>query len=246
MNIRVSTVTAVAAGLVLLGACATPDATRDIYDPLEPTNRAIHGANKALDRSVLRPAAYTYRAVPKDVRQVGSNFAANLAVPGTVVNDLLQFHLGDAIHNTLRFAMNSTLGLGGLFDPASGAGLDARPSDFGETLYVWGVGEGAYVELPLLGPSNARDATGQMVDLFFNPIGNILPANAQWTRNAAFVAQTLNDRANYGDLVDSVLYESEDSYAQSRLFYLENRRFSLGQDAQAEEDQYDIYDQAFQ
>ncbi len=231
---------------LLAAGCADPVTRGDIHDPFEPTNRKIHGANKTLDRALLRPAANEYGHLPPELRQGASNFADNLSVPGTVVNDLLQFHIEDAIHNTLRFAINTTVGLGGLWDPASKAGIEPRPSDFGETLHVWGFGEGAYVELPLLGPSTTRDTVGIVADIFLDPMGNILPADAQWLIPASFVTNKLNDRASFSQTVDSVLYESEDSYAQTRLFYLESRRFQLGGADEAEDELYDLYEEALE
>jgi len=232
--------------LLALAGCAGPEVTSGVYDPLEPANRQMHAANKGLDRALLRPAANGYGQIPPDLRRGVSNFADNLSVPGTVVNDLLQFRVEDALHNTLRFAINTTVGLGGILDPASKAGIEARSSDFGETLHVWGVAEGAYIELPAFGPSTARNTAGMVVDIFLDPMAQILPADAQWLLPAGFVANKLNDRASFSQTVDSVLYESEDSYAQTRLFYLESRRFALGADQEAEDDLYDLYEEAFE
>lgn len=219
--------------------------TGGVHDPLENVNRRVHEANKALDRAVLRPASQGYSVINPDLRRGVSNFAENLAMPSVVANDVLQGHLGDALHNSARFLINSILGLG-LMDPATGAGLEARPSDFGQTLHSWGMTEGAYLEIPVLGPSTVRDATGTVVDLVLNPMAHILPADAQWLLPAGFVATTLNDRAEFGDTVDSVLYESADSYAQTRLFYLDSRRHYLGAEQGAEDELYGIYEEAFE
>ena len=106
---------------------------------LRPPNRSIHELNKSLDTIALRPASQVYGNLgPKPLRIGVNNFASNLSIPGTVVNDLLQLRLDDAVHNTARFLVNSTVGLAGLFDPASELGVEPRPSDFGETLHVWG------------------------------------------------------------------------------------------------------------
>lgn len=230
----------------LLTACATPDsATRE--DPLEPVNRATHDVNKALDTVALRPASNVYGTlVPRPLRRGVNNFGSNLALPGMVLNDILQLKIADALQNTGRFMFNSTFGLAGVLDPATSLGIQAKPTDFGETLHVWGIGEGPYLELPVLGPSTARDAVGQIVDFAINPATRLLPSGQQWTIPATTVARRVDDRFTFGTTVDSVLYESADSYAQTRLFFLENRRFSLGDENTADEELYDIYDEAFE
>ena len=139
------------AGLAL-SACAREPAPQGINDPNEKTNRNVHAFNRAVDKSLLRPAATTYgTVVPEPLERGVSNFASNLDAPGDVVNDLLQANPDDAIRNTVRFVVNTTVGIGGLFDPATAIGLDGSPTDFGETLHVWGAKEGRYVEVPFLG-----------------------------------------------------------------------------------------------
>ena len=232
----------VALAFGLAGCAAEPN-----DDPLEPVNRGVHGVNLALDTVALRPGSQVYgTVVPQPARTGVNNFANNLSLPGTVVNDLLQFRLEDALHNTTRFVVNTTIGLGGLFDPATAAGVAARPSDFGETLHVWGFGEGAYVELPVLGPSTTRDAVGLLVDSVLNPVNQVATAqqmNVIWGVRAA---QRLDDRFSFGTTVDSILYDSADSYEQARLLYLQNRRFKLGDTVEAEEELYDLYEETFE
>ena len=158
---------------------------------------------------------------------------SNLSLPGKVVNSLLQGRPGPATRNFFRFAVNSTLGIGGMFDPAgSDFGLPEEDTDFGETLAVWGVPEGAYVELPVLGPSTQRDAVGKVVDLAIDPLWSILQTDRQ--RALAFglrAGAKAGDRARFGDTVDSVLRDSADSYAQTRLIYLMHRRHDLGEES---------------
>ena len=144
------------------------------------------------------------------------------------MNNILQLRLGKAVENTLRFAINSTIGIGGLFDPASAAQVYGKPTDFGETLHVWGVPEGNYVELPLLGPSTDRDALGKVVDIALDPLKLIFPDSGSLPLIAK-VGAKIADRGRYSETVDSILYDSADSYAQARLLYLQNRRFELGQ-----------------
>ncbi|MFV2001650.1 MAG: VacJ family lipoprotein [Paracoccaceae bacterium] len=213
----------------VLSACAGPEVASGIFDPLEAQNRQIHEFNRSVDRAVLRPVSGVYgESLPEPVRIGISNFAENLSLPGVVVNDLLQLNIEDALSNTARFLINSTLGFAGLLDPAQQAGLAPRDTDFGETLYVWGFGEGAYVVVPFLGPSTSRAAVGGVVDLFLDPVAVLVPAPERYVAPAAALVSKFGDRFRFSATVDSILYESADSYAQSRLIYLENRRFKLG------------------
>lgn len=219
--------------LVVLAACAAPKDAQvgayGIYDPFEAQNRKVHAFNRSLDRSVVRPAGRSYAAiVPDPIEDSVSRFADNLSEPGNTVNALLQGNIKGAGQSAGRFVTNTVFGLGGLFDAASSFGIPDTDTDFGETLMVWGVGEGAYVELPLLGPSTQRDAAGRAVDFFTNPLSYHLPDPERNYTTAARVGALLSSRGRYSDTIDSVLYGSADSYAQSRLIYLQNRRFALG------------------
>jgi phospholipid-binding lipoprotein MlaA len=232
-------------GLLFVSACARPDVSRGTYDPFEEQNRAVHKDNRKLDKLLLRPVSQGYgQVLPPELRQGVSNVASNLSVPGVVVNDLLQLKLRNAAHNTFRFLLNSTIGLGGLLDPAAEK-FPLRRNDFGQTLYVWGAGEGAYLELPLLGPSTTRATAGMVVDLALDPLRLFAPKDIATASTIASAAEVANSRYTYSDTVDSILYDSEDSYAQSRLLYLENRRFLLG-DTSSGEDIYDIYEDLYE
>ena len=223
---------AVAALALLLSACGPAAIPSGFDDPDEVHNREVHAFNRGLDRYLLRPTATTYsRVLPEPVETGISNFASNLDAPGDVVNNLLQFRIGKAAENTLRFAINSTVGIGGLFDPATALGVAGDPTDFGETLHVWGAPEGQYVEAPFVGPSTSRDMVGLVVDVALNPVRLALPNPEAGYATVTKVASGLSNRARYTNTVDSILYESADSYAQARLLYLQNRRFELGQDA---------------
>lgn len=212
-----------------LSACAPAPVTSGISDPNEVQNRAVHRFNLALDKNVLRPVASgAANTLPDPVEQGVVNFADNLEIPGTVINNVLQLRLGKALENTVRFAINSTIGIGGLFDPAAAAGVQGKPSNFGETLHVWGIGEGNYFELPFFGPSTDRDVLGKVVDFALDPLKLILP-DAGNIPLLAKIGAKIADRGRYSETVDSILYDSADSYAQARLLYLQNRRFELGQ-----------------
>jgi phospholipid-binding lipoprotein MlaA len=216
--------------LLLLDACGPAPAPTGINDPHEAANREVHAANKAIDRALVDPASTVYgKSVPSPLRQGVQNFADNLDAPGDVVNGILQGRPGSALANTARFIINTTVGIGGLFDPAKALGIQRKSTDFGETLHVWGFPEGAYGELPFIGPSTSRDTVGRVVDVVLNPLRLALPAREGNITTAASVASRLGDRYKFGNTVDSVLYDSADSYAQARLLYLQNRRFELGQ-----------------
>jgi len=221
-----------AALMLALAACTQPDGTSEFNDPYETTNRAVHDFNKSSDTRVLRPLSQAYvTVVPEPVQDSVINLAENIELPGVVVNNLLQFDLDAATRNTVRFAINTVFGIGGIFDPADVMGLREVSSDFGETLYVWGVPEGAYIELPLLGPSTERAAFGRLVDTVTNPLTASLPSPERYYGTGLKVVKRIDQRGRFGSTLDSILYDSADSYAQSRLLYLQNRRFELGDTA---------------
>lgn len=219
-------------GLLALTACTVPGPDHpkgQIFDPYEAGNRKTHDMNLALDRALVRPVAKGYvSVVPSGIAISVGNFATNLGEPSSAVNHLMQGDVPGVGRNVTRFLINVTLGFGGLFDAASDFGIYPDESDFGETLHVWGAPEGAYVEIPVLGPSTERDAAGKVVDLFTNPLSYVLPTRDRNIGKVAEVAAKVGDRGRYADIVDSILYESADSYAQGRTMYLQNRRHELG------------------
>lgn len=145
------------------------------YDPWERYNRRMHRFNNAVDRHVAKPLAQTYvRVVPRPVRSGVSNFFSNLGQPASAVNALLQGRPRQAGHSLGRFVVNSTLGIGGVFDPASDAKLEHRNEDFGQTLGVWGWKRSRYVELPLFGPRTLRDVVGMVGDAPLSPLRQVL------------------------------------------------------------------------
>ena len=215
---------------VLLSACSVPDQPVEIHDPYERTNRKIHAFNKGLDSVIVRPTSKVYGiALPKPVRRGVSNFANYVDTPRFILNDLAQGNIDDAGHNFARFVLNTVFGLG-VLDMAGSIGVESRRTGFGETLYTWGVREGAYIELPAIGPSNERDAVGQVVDFISNPISGVIDASDEWIPPTANVMDRVGQRYEFGATIDSLLYESEDSYAAARSLYLQNRRFELGQE----------------
>jgi phospholipid-binding lipoprotein MlaA len=222
----------------VLAGCGAPQINQSIVDPYEEGNRAVHAANQQLDQELIRPLSEGYGEFPSPLRIGISNAARNASVPRAVLNDLLQLRIADAAHNTLRFVINTTIGIGGLFDPAHEAGLDLRDNDFGKTLYQWGIAEGAYVELPFFGPSTQRDTLGMIVDYAIDPLGFVVPARDKAYLLGAEVVSKLGDRYTFGTTVDSILHESADSYAQSQTLYLQSRHYEL-QGSAASADAYE-------
>jgi phospholipid-binding lipoprotein MlaA len=229
----VARVTLAALAACFLSACAgTTPAPDEINDPFEPTNRSIHAFNKEVDRFVLKPVSRGFGAVtPEPAKRVIGNLADTLDLPGDIVNNVLQLNIADAGTNTLRLATNLTMGVGGIFDAATALGLPTATTDFGETLFVWGVGEGPFLEVPFTGPTTLRDGFGTLVDLATNPVSNVLPTREARAANAVKLLSRLRERDRFASTFESVLYDSADSYAQSRLLRLQSRRFQLGQAA---------------
>lgn len=222
--------------LLAVSACgpATLPPGDTIADASEDQNRAVHRLNLSLDRALVGPASNAYgTAVPAPVRQGVQNFASNLNQPGYVLNDLLQLRIDDAMQNTLRFAINSTIGIGGLFDPASAIGVPAAETDFGETMHVYGLGEGDYHVLPVFGPSTTRDSVGLIVDFAMNPLRHVVePPETGYLAGTRVLAR-FGDRHDFAGSIEDVLYRSEDSYTALRSLYLQNRRFELrGEEAE--------------
>jgi phospholipid-binding lipoprotein MlaA len=147
------------------------DASLPLNDPHEAANRYVMSANQ----KVLRPAAeVVQKAIPGSVHDRVHDFNSNLKEPRIFVNDVLQGRASAALKTTVRFAVNSTLGIGGLIDVASRAGIPQQSGDFGQTMFVWGVPEGPYVVMPYMGPATTRDSVGTVVDMFTNPVSLVL------------------------------------------------------------------------
>ncbi|MDJ0922027.1 MAG: VacJ family lipoprotein [Henriciella sp.] len=163
---------ALGAALTITGCASTTAAEGDtVYDPFEGFNRSVYGFNENVDKAVLRPVAMGYRSVTNEpVRNGVSNFLTNLNQPVVFSNAVLQGKPYMALDTLGRFLVNTTFGIGGIFDPATAAGVPEHREDFGQTLGTWGVGEGAYLMLPLLGPSNVRDLAGTGVDAALDPL----------------------------------------------------------------------------
>lgn len=206
----------------LLGGCAT----QGNKDPLEGLNRGIYKFNDTADKAVIKPIAGAYKAVmPSPVRSGVNNFFSNLGTVVTIINDLLQFKLGQAMDDTGRFAINSTFGLAGLIDVASMDGIEKHNEDFGQTLGHWGWTNSTYIVLPFLGPSTLRDTGGLVVDsAFFDPIYYV--DNVR-TRNQLLIAKFIDKRAQYLPASDLLDEAALDPYAFMRDAYMQRRNSQI-------------------
>ncbi|MFK8067929.1 MAG: VacJ family lipoprotein [Gammaproteobacteria bacterium] len=204
---------------LLLSGCQT-GATRAETDPLEGINRPIYGFNDGLDRGVMKPVAKGYVAVTsKPVRSSVTNFFDNLASINVIFNDVLQGKFKQAVGDTARFVINTTVGILGFFDPATSAGLVKHDEDLGQTFGTWGAGEGAYLSLPLFGPSSLRDAPDLVTSTLLNPLFYI----SSGTSIPLFVLMLVDQRAN---LLDASTFRDEaalDPYAFTREAYRQHR-----------------------
>jgi phospholipid-binding lipoprotein MlaA len=212
------------AGLVLTGCATVPSGKTDPRDPWERFNRSTFKFNDALDRAIARPVAKAYvKVMPRVVRTGVSNALSNLDTVPTIINDALQGKFRLAGHDSARFLLNSTLGLGGLFDPASAAGLDSNDEDLGQTLGKWGMKSGPYLVLPVLGPSSARDAFSRAADTFLEPIWYLEDDS---TRYLYRLVDLLDQRASLLEL-DAQLERSYDRYAFVRNAWLQRREYQV-------------------
>jgi len=200
----------------------------DIADPFEPINRVVFNINDKLYRAIFNPAFRTYRVVPVRVRVSIANFYENLTAPTSAINALLQLDLPNAISEISRFALNSTIGLLGLFDPSTRLGLEEDREDFGQTLAHYGVGHGFYIVLPLISFSSLRDATGRLGDSTLNPINHIWdPELDDWIAFQAL--DTANDFSFDVDTYTSLYDSALDPYVFFRSAYVQNRQGKVNQ-----------------
>lgn len=204
-------------------------------DPWEPYNRRVHRFNNAVDRSVARPLATTYvKVVPQFARTGVRNFFANLRSPLTMVNQALQGRGNDAWDTLGRFLINTTIGVGGLFDPASVDEVPKRSEDFGQTLGVWGWENSRYVELPFFGPRTVRDVVGLGGDMPLSPIRQIELDKARIGLQGLQLVDTRAQLMAVDALRDSAL----DEYAMTRDAWLQRRNYQIQQDKRGGEDEY--------
>lgn len=230
MNAKVKKLRILFAGLMLattLSSCAdyttreALDNPPENADPLEGFNRAMFAVNVGMDRAVIRPVTVVYRAVmPETGRNMVSNFLENLSAPVVFGNSVLQGDQQNSFATFWRFVINTTFGIGGLFDVASSAGLKNRDTDFGQTMAVWGVNSGAYLVLPILGPGTLRDSAGVGVDILMDPVTWMYE---DWYSYAEAGARVVDRRSTYFKTFDDLYRSSLDPYVTFRSVYLQRR-----------------------
>lgn len=204
------------------------------HDPWEPFNRRMHAVNNAIDRTVALPLARAYmKVVPRPVRLGVSNFFSNLGQPVSAVNALLQGKPKQAAQSLGRFVLNTTLGIGGIFDPATDASIPHRSEDFGQTLGVWGWENSRYVELPLFGPRTVRDVFGLVGDAPLSPTRQLDDDAAR----IGLQGLQLVDIRTQLMAVDRMREGAADEYALVRDAWLQRRNFQIHGDRQGDDDQ---------
>jgi len=231
--------------LLLLCACATlpPGSKRDARDPWERMNRATSISNDKFDRAIARPVARGYRkATPHFVQTGIRNVFDNVDTTIVMVNDLLQGQFKPFVNDFSRLLLNTTLGLGGLFDPATAAGLDKNDRDFGQTLGKWGLKSGPYLVLPFLGPADVRDTFGRVADTYSTPRTYI--RNTYWNYGS-WLLEKVDARSRLLD-VDRLLDSAYDPYAFLRNAYLQHRDFKVHGDRSHNNEEQDQEDKLMQ
>ncbi len=224
--------------IIVLSGCSYQNIlTNDEKDPLEEINRNFYAFNDNLDKILVEPTAVGYDFVTPNAFQTGvNNFFDNFQYPITISNQLLQGNIKLASQDTLRLIINSTIGLAGLFDPAKNMGFTKHDEDFGQTLAVWGVGEGPYLMLPFLGPYSLRDLTGNVVDYIFDPWIYVDGTNRKIKLKAI---EGLQDRADLST-IEHELDNSYDPYKYIKDSYFQNRSYKINNGLSLEEDEEDL------
>jgi phospholipid-binding lipoprotein MlaA len=239
--------------LVLIGGCAATETSEDApeqeivraaHDPWEPLNRGMYAVNDTFDRFTTKPIARGYKAVlPSFARRGVTNFSQNLTTPRSMINNFLQGKPGPGFSDFGRFIINTTLGIGGLIDVATAQGMPVYDEDFGQTLAVWGLPEGPFLFIPILGPKTLLDAVSIPLDLLSDPLIHYDNSSA---RDKIYIVRAIDLRARL--LTAEVLLEdSKDPYVTLRESYLQNRRFQIfdGNPPSTEEED-DLFDEFFE
>ena len=208
--------------ILMTTGCATTGSNND--DPWEDWNRGVYKFNKVVDSAIAKPITKGYKAITPDIVEKGvSNVYSNLTDVPTMINNLLQGKVIDSLSDLGRFVINSTIGIAGIWDPATSIGLEKHDEDFGQTLGAWGVGSGPYMMLPLLGPSTLRDTAAYPVNSETNLINQIehIP-----TRNQATVLDLIDKRSKLMQIED-LLEDALDEYAFVRDTWMQNRQYKV-------------------
>lgn len=226
--------------VALAGGCTSiPKDQRPESDPWEPMNRSLYKVHEAIDGATLKPIAKGYNAVlPQPVRTGVSNFFRNLSSPRSILANFLQGKPSAGFSETVRLVVNSTLGIGGLFDVAAASGLAAKTEDFDQTAAVWGIPDGPYVVLPILGPQTLRSALLIPLEIFATPLYHY---DVSSVRDRLYVLRVIELRARLLPLED-LLKDSKDPYVTLRESYLQNTRFEI-YDGNPPTEDYDLYEE---
>ena len=200
----------------------------EIYDPLEPINRAIFSFNNFADKIILEPTAKGYRKLPSQIQLGISNFLSNLRAPLVVINQLLQGQGKNAAESTGRFFVNSTAGVFGLIDVADKIGLEEKEEDYGQTLATWGIGDGFYIVLPIFGPSNLRDSAGMFLTYTTDPFNAYAVSEGEaWIVPLRTAVNAVDQRSKIIDEVNALRNNSVDYYAAVKSSYYQNRKAAI-------------------
>jgi phospholipid-binding lipoprotein MlaA len=210
--------------LTLFGCATVPPSERNPRDPWQRMNRGIYKFNDAFDRAIAQPVARTYVRAPQPIRTGITNFFNNVTYPDVIVNALLQGQLKPFVRDTGRLIVNTTIGIGGIFDPASRMGLTYEDRDFGQTFGKWGIPSGPFVLLPFLGPSDIRDGLGRIPDSYAEPWAYL--QNHPYWDYGTLLLYSVNERANLLPLTD-LAKKTYDPYAFERNAYLQHRDFMV-------------------
>jgi phospholipid-binding lipoprotein MlaA len=213
---------------LLLSACVATTPENAPNDPFERQNRATFKTNQWLDRNVVYPSAVAYAAVvPPKARDRVHDVLQNLNTPRTFVNDVLQGEVKRSAQSVYRFTINSTLGLAGLWDVAADLGVPGHEEDFGQTLAVWGVPDGHFLMLPVIGPSNPRDLTGFVADFGLDPWSYVHIEHHVWWQAARTYGTYLDMRARNIGTLQGIERGSVDYYASVRSLYRQSRAAAI-------------------
>jgi len=225
-----------------LSACAnTPKEQRSENDPWEPLNRPLYSINTAIDRVTLKPLAKGYQKItPRPIRTGISNFMKNLVTPRSIINNFLQGKPARGFSEIGRMVINSTVGIGGLFDVATASGIERHREDFGQTAAVWGIPPGPYVMLPFLGPQTLRHAVLLPIDIASNPLYHYDNSSV---RDKLYILRSIEIRERLF-AAERILEDSKDHYITVRESYLQNREFEVYDGNPPEDDEF--FDEFFE
>ncbi len=223
---------------------AAPKEERAASDPWEPMNRRVSAFNESIDKVTLKPLAKAYEAVvPRPARRGINNFSRNLLIPLSIVNNLLQGKIKYSLSETGRFLANTALGLGGLIDVGADLGLEPHREDFGQTLAVWGVPDGPFVVVPVLGPRTLRDATMIPLNFAADPLFHL---DHDRTRRSIYLVRAIDARAQLFS-AEMLIKDSFDRYLSIRESYLQNRQFLIYDgNPPVDDDFYDDFEEDFE